>query len=113
MKNSAPDMSERPPGEYSLSAVVGAIVGSIGGLFAIGLPRAILGRNVALLFATPILALICWLISGPIGWFLGGFIGPRLGDKYQSQRAEIFGGAIGGLIPVVLITIWAWYMLTR
>ena len=104
-------MSERPPGEYSLCAVVGAIVGSIGGLFAIGLPRAIMGQNLALLFATPILALISWLISGLVGWLLGGIIGPRLGTKFQTLSAEICGGVFGGLIPVLLIMAWAWYML--
>ena len=89
-------MSERPPGEYSLSAVVGAIVGSIGGLFAIGLPRAILGQNIALLFATPKVALLGWLLGGVVGWFLGGLIGPRLGEKYGSVRAELFGGLVEG-----------------
>jgi hypothetical protein len=107
----APNMSERPPGEYSLSAVVGAVVGSIGGLFAVGLPQAILGGKIALLFATPILALFSFFISGAVGWLLGGAIGPRLGNRYRSLSAEIFGGMFGGLIPVVLIMAWAWYML--
>ena len=51
-------MSKPPLGEYSLSALVGAIVGSIGGLFAIGLVRAILGHNITLLFRFPILGLL-------------------------------------------------------
>ena len=103
-------MSERPPGEYSLSAVVGAVVGSIGGLLSIGLPRAILGGRIALLFATPKVGLLGWLLGGVVGWFLGGLIGPRLGEKYGSVGAELFGGLAGGLIPVVLLTCWAWYM---
>ena len=56
---------------------------------------------------------MCWVISGPLGWFLGGLIGPRLGERYRSVGAEVFGGLLGGLIPVVLITCWAWYMLTH
>jgi hypothetical protein len=106
-------MSKPPLGEYSLSALVGAIVGSIGGLFALGLPRAILGRNAALLFTTPLLGMICWLVCGPVGWLLGGQIGPRLGERFRSASAEIFGGVLGGLMPVVLIAVWGWWYITR
>jgi len=100
-------------GEYNLGALGGAVVGSIGGLFAIGLPPAILHRNPALLFATPILGLMCWIVSGIAAWFIGGQVGPRLGDKYRSQQAEILGGALTGLIPVATIVLWSWHMATR
>lgn len=90
--------------------MVGAIVGSIGGLFAIGLVRAILLQNVVQLFSTPKLGLICWILCGAIGWFLGGQIGPWLGQRLDSPRAEVLGGALGGLIPVLLLAAWAWYM---
>ncbi len=90
--------------------MVGAIVGSIGGLFAIGLVRAMLLHNLALLFGTPILGLICWVLCGGAGWVLGGQIGPRLGAKLNSQNAEILGGILGGLIPVLLVAAWAWHM---
>ena len=103
-------MSEPPLREYSLSGLVGAIVGSIGGLFAIGLVRAILGRNVALLLSTPILGLASWVVCGGAGWLLGSQIGPRLGERFDSQRAQILAGVIGGLIPVLLVALWAWYM---
>jgi hypothetical protein len=103
-------MRKPPPGEYNLGAVAGAIVGSIGGLFAIGVVRAILGRNLALLFSMPILGLLGWLVCGVLGWLAGGQIGPRLGGKQYSQRAEMLGGALGGLIPVVLVALWALYM---
>jgi hypothetical protein len=106
-------MSKTPLGEFNLGALVGAIVGSIGGLFAIGVVRAILNRDPAMLFATPILGLLSWVICGVVGWFTGGQIGPRLGEKFYSQRAEILGGAIGGLLPVLLVAAWAWYMSTR
>jgi hypothetical protein len=100
-------------GEYNLGAVAGAVVGSIGGLFAVGLPEAILHRNPALLFGTPILGLLAWLVSGLLGWFLGGQAGPRLGEKFNSQQAEILGGALAGLVPVVSIAVWSWYMATH
>lgn len=100
-------------GEYNLGALGGAVVGSIGGLFAIGLPPAILYRNPAFLLRTPILGLICWLVCGVVGWFIGGQVGPRLGEKYGSQQAEIAGGALAGLIPVAGIVLLSWYMTTR
>jgi hypothetical protein len=81
-------------------------------LFAVGIAPAILGRNPALLFSTPTLALICWLISGPVGWLAGGQIGPRLAEKFNNERAEVIGGAMGGLVPVIIIALWGWYMVT-
>jgi hypothetical protein len=102
-------MIKPPLGEYNMGALAGAVVGSIGGLFAIGLVRAILGRNIALLLAMPILGVVSWLVCGIAGWLVGGQIGPRLGEKYYSQRVEILGGALGGVIPVLLVALWAWY----
>jgi hypothetical protein len=109
----SPQMRRPPIGEFNLGALAAAVVGSIGGLFAVGLPPAILARNPALLLATPILGLICWLVSGLVAWFLGGQIGPRLGEKFESQQAEILGGALAGLIPVTGIALWSWHMVTR
>ena len=106
-------MRKPPIGEYNLGALAGAVVGAIGGLFAIDLPPAILARNPALLFGTPILGLISWVVSGVLGWLLGGQIGPRIGEKYNSQQSEIVGGALAGIIPVLSITLWSWYMVTR
>jgi hypothetical protein len=104
----------RPPiGEYNMGALAGAVVGSIGGLFAIGVVRAILGKNIALLLSMPMLGLLSWLVCGLIGWFVGGQIGPRMGERYYSQQAELLGGAVGGLIPVLLVAVWAWHMSTR
>lgn len=105
-------MQKLGPGEFNLGALTGAVVGSIGGLFAVGLARAIIGRQLALLFGTPILGLIGFLVSGGFGWFLGGQLGPRLGAHFRSQRMEMAGGAIGGLVPTTLIALWAWYMVT-
>ena len=103
-------MLKTPLGEYNMGALAGAVVGSIGGLFAIGVVRAILGRNITLLFGTPILGLVSFLVCGIAGWLVGGQIGPRFGEKYYSQRVEILGGALGGLIPVLLVAVWALYM---
>jgi hypothetical protein len=103
-------MRKPPIGEFNLGAIAGIVTGSIGGLFAIGVVRAILTHNIRLLFSVPILSVISWVVCGVIGWFLGGQIGPRVGEKYYSVRAEYGGGAIGGLIPVLLVALWAWYM---
>ena len=102
-------MRKPPLGEYNLGSLAGAIVGSIGGLFAIGVVHAILGRNIALVFATSILGLLSWVVCGIAGWLVGGQIGPRLGEKYYSQQVEVLGGALGGLIPVLLVALLAWY----
>jgi len=99
-------------GEANMGALAGAIVAAIGGLFAVGIAPAVLARNPALLFGTPILGLICWVISGPVGWLIGGQIGPLLGDRFRTRQAEMVGGALGGMVPVILIALWGWYMVT-
>jgi len=96
--------------QSSLGAVVGAAVGAIGGLFAVGVAPAILRRDPAVLFATPIVGLICWLVSGLAGWALGGQLGVRLGRRFGDRRAEIVGGVVGGLVPVILLGLWGWYL---
>ena len=96
-----------------MGALAGAVVASIGGLFAIGIARAIVYRNPAHLFGTPVVGLVSFVISGPIGWIIGGQIGPRIGVKYNSPRAEIISGGLAGLIPVFLIGLWGWYMVTH
>ena len=113
MKDFPPHMTEPPLGQYNLGALAGAVTGSIGGLFAIGLVRAILEHNIALIFRFPILGLLSWIVCGAVGWLVGGQIGPRLGEKLRSLNAEYLGGALGGLIPVLLVALWAWYMSTH
>jgi hypothetical protein len=100
-------------GEASRGALAGAIVGGIGGLFGVGLAPALLERNLSLLLGMPMLGLLCWLISLPIGWILGGQIGPRLGKLLNWQPAEIAGGVLGGLVPVALVAFGGWYMATH
>jgi len=99
-------------GEANSGAAAGAVVGAIGGLFAIGIAPAIVGKNASLLIGTPILSLISCLLCFPLGWVIGGQVGPRLAELFKTQRAEIVGGAVGGLIPVIAIALWAWYMVT-
>jgi uncharacterized membrane protein len=100
-------------GETNLGAVAGVIVGSVGGLFSVGIAPAIMSRNIALLFATPVFSLISWIICLVCGWLIGGQLGPRLGARFKSERAEIVGGALCGLAPVILIIAWScWYTLT-
>jgi hypothetical protein len=97
-------------GEANYGAVAGAIVGAIGGLFSPGLPEAIIVRDLSVLFSTPRIGLICLLIAGPIGWILGGQIGPRLA---RNPKGEGLLGALGGVVPVILIILWGWWYVTR
>ncbi len=105
-------MQRLGPGEFNLGGLAGAVVGSVGGLFGVGLARAVIGGNLALLFGTPILGMIAFVVSGGTGWLLGSQLGPRLGARFRSQRAEITGGVFGGLVPAILIALWGWYMVT-
>jgi hypothetical protein len=107
------DMQRPTVGQANLGALVGAVVGAIGGLFAVGIAPAIITGNLARLFAYPKIGVICWLASGAAGWLLGGQIGPMLGDKFNHNRAEVVGGALGGLMPVIVIALWGWYMWTH
>src|SRR6266850_7522087 len=100
-------------GETNFGSLAGVAVGSVGGLFALGIVRAIAKHNPALLIDTPILSLLSCLVCGTIGWFMGGQIGPMIGEKFRTQRAEIIGGAIGGLIPVLLVAAWGCYMMSQ
>ncbi len=97
-------------GEANFGALAGAITGAIGGLFAIGIPQAIIDRDLSILVATPKLALISLVISTPIGWLLGGQIGPRFSN---SRRGESLLGIIGGLVPVTLIALWGWWYISQ
>jgi hypothetical protein len=112
MENS-PETMKPGLGESNLGALVGAVVGATGGLFAVGIAPAIIDRNLAVLFRYPIIGVFCMFVGGPIGWLVGGQLGPRLGTKYDTQGAEITGGVLGGLAPVVLIALWGWYMNTH
>ncbi|HPC61421.1 MAG TPA: hypothetical protein PKX23_12225 [Verrucomicrobiota bacterium] len=97
-------------GEFNLGAVAGVVTGSVGGLLALGLPRAVYYGSLAQMFSLPILGVLAFLFGGVLGWFLGGQTGPRFGMRYGRLGAEILGGVLGGVIPTALILVWAWYM---
>src|SRR2546423_1071479 len=99
-------------GEANLGAMAGAVVGAIGGLFALGIAPAILTHNPAYLVGMPILGLASLAVCGIIGWLLGGQVGYRIGDRLRSERAEIITGALSGLIPVLFVVWLGWYMST-
>jgi hypothetical protein len=82
--------------------MAGAAVGAMGGLFSLGVGPAISLGDPRLLFNTPKLSMICWLVSLAVGWGIGSFIGPLLGRKFRSERAEIMGGVIGGVLTIAL-----------
>lgn len=97
-------------GESNLGAMVGAIVGAVGGLFAFGITLAIVYRDIAMIVGVRNLAMICLLIGGPTGWLIGGQLGPRLERWFGERNGEIVGGALGGVMPVACIVVWAWRM---
>ena len=99
-------------GGANMGALAGSVSGAIGGLFALGIAPAIVSHNAALLFETPILGLASFCISGGLGWLIGGQIGPRIGKRFRFNLAEIIGGSIGGLVPVIALVFLGWYMVT-
>ena len=100
-------------GEASYGAVSGTVVAGVGGLFAIDVAMALMNRDAALLFRTPILSLLSWLVSVPVGWFLGGQIGPRIGWRFNSEKVEVVTGALCGLVPVMVIAMLGWYLASQ
>ncbi len=107
------NVKEKPRfGEANLGAVAGAVTSAVGGLFAVGLVPAIQTGRAGYLIATPIMSFLCFLVSGPIGWYLGGQAGPRFAESFKgSPQAEIFAGAAAGLLPVVVVAWWGWRMM--
>jgi len=74
----------------------------------LGIPRAIVLREPLLLFNTPILNSLCWAVSLLIGWVLGSNLGSFLGRKFRSERAEITGGIVGGILTIALGSLVGW-----
>lgn len=98
-------------GEGSLGAVVGAVVGAVGGLVAVVLPLAILTRDIHALAAARTLGVIGFLVSSPLGWLIGGQIGPWLATRLGERKGGILGGIFGGLVPVAGFALWGWYLI--
>lgn len=106
-------MFRRPTiGEANLAALIGAVIGSVGGLFAVGLIPAIVTRKLQYLIAAPTLSVICFFGSGVLAWFIGGQIGPRLEGFLSHRAANITGGIIGGLLPLSALAYWGWRLAT-
>jgi len=100
-------------GEGSLGAVVGAVVGAVGGLVAVAIPYAIVTGNIQALSAARTLGIIGLLVSTPIGWILGGQIGPRLEGILGERGAGLIGGFLGGLVPIAGFAWWGWHLIPR
>ena len=106
-------MSRKPPfGEANLSALIASVVGSIGGLFALGLVPAIISRNPQFLAVAPTMNVISFFLCGGIGWFLGGQLGPRLQEPFGEKNGFIAGGIMGGFMPVLTVAGLGWYLAT-
>ena len=110
----ADTMNRRPPiGEANLAALIAAVIGCIGGLFALGIAPSIITHNIQVLAATPMLNVISFFLTGLVGWFIGGQIGPRLHGLVGEQGGLVTGGIIGGLIPVAAMIGAGWYLVTH
>ena len=90
--------------------LAGAIVAGVGGLFAFGVARAIFYKDLSLVFRLPMLGMLCLLVSGPVGWFLGARLGSFLGRRLHSGPCEIVGGIVAGLVPVSVVLLLGWYL---
>lgn len=106
-------MKEPSFGKENLGAVIGAMTGALGGLFAVAIPLAILTRNIHMLSSARTLGIISFLVCTPIGWFAGGYISHALTKKLGVQKAGILGGMIGGMLPVTGFALWGFYMIMR
>ena len=106
-------MKEPSIGKENLGAVIGAVTGALGGLFAVAIPLAILTRNLQALSAARTFGLISFLVCTPIGWFAGGYISHVLVKRIGEKKAGILGGIVGGLLPVTGFSLWGFYMIMR
>ncbi len=103
-------MREPGFGRPNYGGMAGAVVGGIGGLFALFFVPAILTGDVQWVISYRILNVIAWAVSLPVGWCLGWLIGRPLGNKLRSERAEIAGGVLGGLLTITLVAAYGWYL---
>ena len=106
-------MREPSVGKENLGAVIGAVTGAMGGLFAVAIPLAILTRNLQVLSAARTFGIISFLICTPIGWFAGGYISHALAKWLGEKKAGILGGLIGGSLPVTGFALWGFYLIMR
>jgi hypothetical protein len=97
-------------GQANLAALIGGSIGSITGLFAMGIVPALMEQDVHRLMTQPNLSLFCFFIGGAVGWLVAGQIGPRLEQPRAIQRAHIIGGIVGGLIPFAGFVLLGWFL---
>jgi len=104
-------MSRKPSfAEPNLAAMIAAVIGSICGLFALGIAPALITGNPRFLAAVPTLNVICFFLCGVFGWLLGGQLGPRLEGLFGEKNGYIIGGILSGLLPVLAVIAFGWYM---
>lgn len=99
-------------GEPNLAALIGSSIGSITGLFSIGVAPAIIEHNARLMMAHPTIGLFCFVVGGVFGWLVGGLLGSRLARVRRVQPAHIAGGVIGGSLPFVGFVLLGWFLWT-
>ncbi|MCX8090458.1 MAG: hypothetical protein N3I86_05900 [Verrucomicrobiae bacterium] len=99
-------------GEPNLGAIIGVVLGGMGGLVAIAIPLAILRGDLRALTEARHFGLVGFLVSATVGWFLGGQIGGRLTGLLGERTAGILGGLIGGMVPISGLALWGWYLVT-
>jgi hypothetical protein len=97
-------------GEPNLAALIGSSIGSITGLFGIGVAPAILDQDARLMIAYPTIGLVCFVVGGLLGWLVGGQLGVRLARNRQPQQAHIAGGLIGGSLPFAAFVLLGWLL---
>ena len=93
--------------------MAGAVVGGIGGLFALFFVPAVVTGDVQWVLTYRLLNVIAWMFSLAVGWCLGWVIGRPLGNKFRSERAEMAGGVLGGLLTIGLVAGYGWYLATK
>jgi hypothetical protein len=99
-------------GEPNLAALIGSSIGSITGLFAIGVAPAIIENNARLMMAHPTIGLLCFIVGGVVGWIVGGMLGSVLTRVRRIQQAHIAGGVIGGFLPFAAFVVLGWFLWT-
>lgn len=90
--------------------MTGAAVGAMGGLFSLGIVPAVALGDPRVLLNTPLLNGLCWVVSLLIGWSLGSLLGVSCGRRFRSERAEIAGGALGGVATIGLGALIGWWL---
>lgn len=106
-------MREPSFGKENLGAVIGAVLGSFGGLMGVAIPLVIMTRNVTDLSAARTFGIIGFFVGTPVGWFAGGYIAHWFAGKLPAREAGILGGIIGGFLPTAGFALVGYLLLSR